>query len=196
MTTDRSTVTIHMVSSLDGYIVKRDGSVDWLETSDYYEAGVDHGDDEATLESIDCYVIGARTYEQTLEIGWPYGEKTTFVVTHQEFPNSRKNVCFRSGDLTRLINDELRPKYKSIWVCGGAKLVKDVLRLKLADELCKTIAPIIIGDGLPFFDQVGVENKLHLKDVKAYKSGFVELTYQVVTDELRSNNLNTGRENK
>lgn len=182
MTIEKSTVTIHMVSSLDGYIVKKDGSVGWLETSDHFENGQEHGNHEEFLNSIGCYVIGARTYEQTLKLGWPYGDKDTYVLTHQKLSSDRESVHFRSGDLSALVNDELKPKYGSIWVCGGAMLVKEMLRLGLADEICQSIAPVIIGDGIPFFDQVGVESKLHLKDVKAYKSGFVELSYELLKD--------------
>jgi dihydrofolate reductase len=179
MTTTDSKVTIHMVCSLDGYIVKKDGSVAWLETSDHYEAGVAGDDPEEFLETIDCYVIGSRTYEHALSLGWPYGDKPTFVLTHRDLSTDRANVQFLSGDLERLVNEELKPRYKSIWLCGGAAVVKDFLRRRLADEVCMTIAPIIIGDGVPFFDQVGVESPLHLKDVKAFKSGLVELWYEV-----------------
>ncbi len=171
-----------MVSSLDGYIVKKDGSVSWLQTSDTYEAGVEGEDPEEFLKTIDCYVIGSGTYEHALSLGWPYGDKPTIVLTHRDLTSDRSSVQFRSGDLERLVNEELKPKYKSIWVCGGAAVVKEFLRLGLVDEVCMTIAPIIIGDGVPFFDHVGVENPLHLKDVKAYKSGMVELWYEVRRD--------------
>ena len=182
MTTTDSKVTIHMVSSLDGYIVKKDGSVAWLETSDNYEAGVDGEDPEEFLKTIDCYVIGSRTYEHALTLGWPYGDKPTIVLTHRDLSADRASIQFRSGDLERLVNEELKPRYKSIWLCGGAAVVKEFLRLRLADEVCMTIAPIIIGDGVPFFDRVGIESPLHLKDVKAYRNGLVELWYEVLRD--------------
>jgi dihydrofolate reductase len=62
---------------------------------------------------------------------------------------------------------------------GGAMLAKDFIRLKLADEIRQIILPIILGDGLPFFDQIGQEQTLHLKDVTAYKNGMVELCYEI-----------------
>ncbi len=182
MTTTDSKVTIHMVASLDGYIVDKAGGVAWLETSDTYEAGVAREDPTELVETIGCWVIGSKTYEHTLTLGWPYGDKPTFVLTHRDLSSNRASVQFRSGDLERLVNEELKPLYKSIWVCGGAALVKEFLRLGLVDEVCMTIAPIIIGDGLPFFDRVGVERPLHLKDVEANKSGMVELWYEVLRD--------------
>mgnify|MGYP003676572942 CR=1 FL=1 len=179
VTTTNSKVTIHMVSSLDGYVVKKDGGVSWLETSDSYEAGVESEDPEEFLQSIDCWVIGSKTYEHALALGWPYGDKPTFVLTHRDLSSDRASVQFRSGDLERFVNEELRPNFPSAWLCGGPTLVKEFLRLDLVDEVCHTIAPILIGEGVPFFDQIGVERPLHLKDVKAYTSGIVELCYEV-----------------
>jgi dihydrofolate reductase len=73
------------------------------------------------------------------------------------------------------VNERLKPNYKNVWLVGGATLAKDFIRLNLADEIRQLIMPIILGDGTPFFDQIGQEQALHLKDVTAYKSGMVEL---------------------
>ena len=83
------------------------------------------------------------------------------------------------GDLGELVNERLRPRYESIWLVGGAALTRDFIRSKLADEIRLTIAPIILGGGTPFFDNIGREQELHLKDVTAYKNGFVELWYEL-----------------
>lgn len=71
--TETFTLTIHMVSSLDGMIAKKDNSVSWFDVSDYYEEGVTMEDPEAFLKTIDCYVMGARTYEHALELSKNYG---------------------------------------------------------------------------------------------------------------------------
>ncbi len=179
------TLTIHMVSSLDGIIAKPDNSVSWFETTDDYEQGTTLTNEEMTefLKSIDCYVMGARTYEHALELsksyGWAYGDVPTIVLTHRKLPVERPNVTFYSGDLNKLVNDQLKPNYKNVWVVGGAILAKDLLRLKLADEIRLSIIPIILGEGKLFFDQVGQELALHVKNVKAYKNGMVELHYAI-----------------
>ncbi|HTD39971.1 MAG TPA: dihydrofolate reductase family protein [Mucilaginibacter sp.] len=182
---DSFKVTIHMVSSLDGYIAKKDNSVSWFETSDYYEKGVAVTEQDAVefLKSIDCYIMGARTYEHALELsksyGWAYGDTPTIVLTHRNLPVERPNIEIYSGDLNKLVNERLKPNYKNVWVVGGVMLVKDFIRLSLADEIRQSILPIILGDGTLFFDQVGQEQALHLKDVKAYKNGMVELLYEI-----------------
>jgi len=183
MTTGTFKITIHMVSSLDGIIAKKDNSVSWFETTDYYEKGVIGQDAEEFLKTIDCYVMGARTYEHALELsrsyGWAYGDTPTIVVTHKNLPVERPNIEFYSGELDKLVNEQLKPNYKNVWLVGGAMLVKDFIRLKLADEIRLSVLPIILGDGTLFFDHIELEQTLHLKDVTAYKNGMVELCYEI-----------------
>lgn len=179
MTTDTSKVTIHMVSSLDGVIAKKDGSVSWLESSDNYEKGVIGENAEEFIKTIDCFVIGSRTYELALTLGWPYGDVPTIVLTHRDLPADRENIEFYSGDLNKLVNDRLKPNHKNIWLVGGVMLVKDFIRLKLADDIRLSIMPIILGDGTQFLDHIGQEQALHLKNVTAYKDGVVELWYEI-----------------
>lgn len=179
---DTFKVTIHMVSSLDGIIAKKDNSVSWFETADKYEKGVTEGNADQFMKTIDCFVMGSRTYEHALELsknfGWPYGDVPTIVVTHRKLPIDRKNLKTYAGNLNKLVNQLLKPNYKNVWLVGGAMLVKEFIRLKLADEIRLSVIPIILGDGTLLFDHIGQEQSLHLKDVIAYKSGMVELWYE------------------
>lgn len=185
MTTDIFKITVHMVSSLDGFIAKKDNSVSWFETTDYYEKGVEVTEQEIKefLKTIDCYVMGSHTYEHALELsksyGWAYGDVPVIVVTHRNLPVDRQNIEIYSGDLNKLVNEWLKPNYKNVWLAGGAALAKDFIRLKLADEIRLSVMPVILGDGTLFFDHIGQEQALHLKDVTAYKSGMVELCYEI-----------------
>jgi len=183
MTTATCKITIHMVSSVDGMIAKKDNSISWFETPDHYEKGITGENPEEFLKTIDCYVMGSRTYEHALELsrsyGWAYGDTPTIVVTHRKLPVERDNITFYSGDLNKLVNERLKPNYRNVWLAGGAILAKDFIRLKLADEIRLSVLPIILGDGIPFFNHIGEEQALHLKDVMAYKNGMVELCYEV-----------------
>ena len=183
MTTDSFKVTIHMVSSLDGIIAKKDNSVSWFETTDHYEKGVIAQNTDEFLKTISCYVMGARTYEHALELsksyGWVYGDIPTIVLTHRNLPVERENIEIYTGDLNKLVEEKLKPKYKNVWLVGGAILAKEFIRLKLADEIRLSILPIILGDGKLFLDQIGLENQMHLKEVTAYKNGMVELWYEI-----------------
>jgi len=172
-----------MVSSVDGMIAKKDNSISWFETPDHYEKGITGENPEEFLKTIDCYVMGSRTYEHALELsrsyGWAYGDTPTIVVTHRKLPVERDNITFYSGDLNKLVNERLKPNYRNVWLAGGAILAKDFFRLKLADEIRLSVLPIILGDGIPFFNHIGEEQALHLKNVMAYKNGMVELCYEV-----------------
>ena len=197
MANSGSLVTIHMVASLDGFIARKDGRVDWMETSDEFAGGATMEPEfvEAFLKTIDCYVMGSRTYETALRfeaqgLGWSYGGKPTFVLTSRELPRTRDTVEFYSGDLTQFVNERLRPKFRSIWFVGGGTVCGECLRLGLADEVCYSILPVVIGDGISFFEKLDRDVALHLAEVKAYKNGMVELRYRVQRGNPKSQNPN------
>ena len=142
MATAESRVTIHMAASLDGFIARKDGRVDWLETADEFAGGntLDPDFVEAFLKTIDCYVMGSRTYETALGfeakgLGWSYGDKPTFVLTRRELPRTRDTVEFYSGDLEQFVNGRLRPTFRTIWFVGGSSVSAECLRLGMADEV-------------------------------------------------------------
>jgi dihydrofolate reductase len=175
-----------MVASLDGFIARKDGSVDWLETSDTFEGGDTMTPEfvQEFLETIDCYVMGSRTYETALDFeakgfGWSYGDKPTFVLTNRELRKVRDTVEFYSGELPLLVHERLKPNFRSIWFVGGSEVSGECLRLGLADEVRYSIMPILIGDGLSFFDVLDKDVALHLAEVKGYTSGMVALRYEV-----------------
>ena len=185
-------VTLHVVSSLDGFIASKDNSVSWMEVDgSVYEAGVSISEEEAAtfVKAIDCYVLGSRTYEHALELGWPYGDTPTIVVTRREWPAARKSVEFYSGDLKTLVDVRLAPRFRNIWLVGGAMLCQRFLSLGLVDEIRLTIAPVLLGDGLRLFGGLLTEQRWDLKNVVPYKNGFVELSYAASTQRLSFNDL-------
>jgi dihydrofolate reductase len=181
-----SRVTIHMAASLDGFIARKDGSIDWLETSDRFDGGEVMAPESVAefLRTIDCYVMGSRTYETALDfeakgLGWSYGDKATFVLTRRKLPKTRSTVEFYSGDLQRLVEERLKPNFRRIWFVGGGAVSGECLRRGLADEVRYSILPILIGDGIAFFESLDRDVALHLLEVKAYQSGMVALRYEV-----------------
>jgi len=174
-----------MVSSLDGFIAKNDNTVSWLDTpGSVYEAGVSISQQDVAsfLKTIDCYVLGSHTYEHALDLGWPYGDTPVVVVTGRTWPaaSTRKSVEFYSGDLKTLVDVNLAPRYRNIWLAGGAMLCQRFLELGLVDEIRLTIAPVLLGEGLRLFGGSLTEQRWNLKNVVAYKNAFVELSYSAV----------------
>jgi dihydrofolate reductase len=184
-----------MAASLDGFIARKDGRVDWLETSDEFEGGetMDPAYVASFLETIDCYVMGSRTYETALRFeergfGWAYGDKPVFVLTTRDLAKTRDSVEFYAGDLAQFVTERLRHKFRSIWFVGGGVLCAECVRRGLADEVRYSILPILIGDGISFFEKLDRDVALHLTEVNAYKSGMVALRYEVrrVTEAPRA----------
>ena len=99
------------------------------------------------------------------------------MVTSRELPSAKKSVEFYSGDLKTLVDVKLAPRYRNIWLVGGAMLCQRFLELGLVDEIKLTIAPVLLGEGLRLFAGSLTEKRWNLKNVVAYKNGFVELSY-------------------
>ncbi len=184
--TGPSRVTIHMAASLDGYIARRDGSVDFLETTDVFEAGesMDPAYVAEVLGSIDCYVMGSHTYETALGfegkgLGWAYGDTPTFVLTSRQLPVTRSSIELCAGDLTELINTRLKPVFRNIWIVGGGAVSGACLNLGLADEVRVSLVPVLIGDGIAFCARLTRDIPLHLVESKAYTNGMVALRHEV-----------------
>ena len=182
--TGKAVVTIHMAASLDGFIARADGTVDWMETSDTFAGGETLTAEAAAafLETIDCYVMGSRTYETALTFeskgfGWAYGDTPVFVLTTRMLP-PRANVSFHSGNIVNFM-DDLRSRFQSIWIVGGGDVAGKCIRLNLADEIRYTILPVLIGDGIRFFDRIATDVLLHLVETKSYTNGTVALRYEI-----------------
>ena len=128
--------------------------------------------------------MGSRTYETALAfeakgLGWSYGDKPTVVLTRRTLPKTRNSVEFYSGDLGRLVGERLKPNFANIWFVGGGEVSAECLRLQLADEVRYSIMPILIGDGISFFQGLDKDVALHLLEATPYKSGMVALRYEV-----------------
>lgn len=179
-------VTIHMATSLDGYIAREDGRVDWLETQDEFSQGeaLDPEYVRTFLGGIDCYVMGSRTYLTALQfetsgLGWSYGDKPVFVLTSRELVRTKPTVEFHSGDLREFFEARLKPFFKNIWVVGGGKLAGACVQADIADEVRYSILPILIGRGIPFFEGLTKDIPLHLLEVKTYENGIVALHHEI-----------------
>jgi dihydrofolate reductase len=140
--------------------------------------------------------MGSRTYETALDfeskgLGWAYGDTPTFVLTSRELRKTRNTVQFHSGDLERLVDERLKPNFRGIWFVGGGEVSGDCLRRGLADEVRYSIMPILIGNGISFFDRLDKDVPLHLVEAKAYKSGMVALRYEVRKQAASDSSMNS-----
>lgn len=176
-------ITIHMVSSLDGFVADKQNQMSWFETESPYEKGAEMPEAEAFLKQIDAYIMGAKTYRlaQALSAayGWPYGDKPVYVLTHQSLEKVNEHIHFCSGNLHDFLNQHIHPNHQNVWVAGGPELCHAFLEQNLVNHLRISILPIMLGNGLPFFKTSHQITKWILKESIAYKNGMVELQYEL-----------------
>lgn len=137
-------IILQVALSLDGYIARKDGSVDFLEepNQEFQSTFLDF------LKRIDTIIMGRKTYEMMLKFGEiPFKDKTIFVLTNSKLPKLYNHVIFSHEDIKKLINTI----DGNIWLFGGADVIKQFLDKNLVDELQLFIVPKIIGEGIPLF---------------------------------------------
>lgn len=167
-----SPITLYAAVSLDGALADADGGVDWLEPFEGPEGGY-----EAFLESVDCLVMGSRTYEQVLSFGpWPYGDRPAYVLTSRDLPLATGDVHLVGS--AREAVDHIEGH---AWLVGGAAAAGAFLRAGLVDELRLTVVPVLLGDGVALFREAGGA-RLDLLGSRAAPDGSVELHYRVEGD--------------
>jgi dihydrofolate reductase len=168
-------VILYIATSLDGFIARKDGSVDWL--SQYENGPEDYGYKDF-YKKIGIVIMGNTTYEQVLSFGeFPYRGKDCFVFTRNKEKRKDENVTFVSNSARDFISQFNLRENKNIWLVGGASIIDEFLRSDLIDEFIITIIPVLLGDGIPLFKGRSNEKILKLIDEKTFDQGLVQLHY-------------------
>ncbi|GEM04228.1 dihydrofolate reductase [Halolactibacillus miurensis] len=169
-------VILFIASSLDGYIATEKESLDWLER---VEGEGDNGFSEF-YDTVDTVLMGKKTYDwvmrQDLE-AFPYKGNATYVFTRSMVEDT-DNVSFMNKDIESCVHQLKNKDGKNIWLVGGGDLVQSFLQAKLIDEIIVTVAPTLLGKGIPLFKKQDVSVDLELKGVRNFNK-FVELHYEV-----------------
>jgi dihydrofolate reductase len=161
--------------SLDGFIARRDGSIDWLSIVD--RAGEDYGY-RAFLDSIDTIIVGRKTYDTALNFAqWPYTGKRCVVLTHAA-PIPQHGEEFHSGPPEPLVERLVSESAGRVYVDGG-QVIRQFLAAGLITDMTISIVPIILGEGVRLFDGFGREVRLDLVDSRSFESGLVQVRYGV-----------------
>lgn len=170
-------VVLFIATSLDGYIATNEESLDWLFQ---VEGEGDNGYSEF-YETVDTILMGRRTFDWVMNQvngQFPYVGKESFVFSRSKLPVHDQHVKFVGDDVIPFINKLKAQQGKSIWLVGGGDLIHSFLKEKLVDELTITVAPVLLGAGIPLFKEFELEQKLELKGIKRFNQ-FVELHYIV-----------------
>ncbi len=181
--------SVYIATSVDGFIAREDGSIDWLESSGKQDAemgeNADMGFDDY-ISSVDCLIMGRNTMEIISSFHltpdqWPYRDTRIIALSNtvKEPPENLKDkVEMYTGDLRELIAKLEREGCKHAYIDGG-KTIQTFLNLKLINEMTITLIPILLGQGKPLFGQTTQDIKLEEADAITFPNDFVQVNYKV-----------------
>ena len=176
--------SVYIATSVDGFIAREDGSVDWL-TGGADAASGDYGY-QAFIDSIDALVMGRNTFDMVLSFGaWPYGDKAVIVLSSQQLEIPKEisgTVSVMSGTPAEVVQQLAERGYQHVYVDGG-QTIQGFLRAGLIQTLILTRVPILIGSGIPLFGALPEDIHLTHQETLHFENGFVQSTYQVINSK-------------
>jgi dihydrofolate reductase len=173
--TMRARCSIFIAASLDGFIARPDGRIDWLSIVE--RPGEDYGYAKF-FEAVDTIVVGRKTYDAALGFErWPYSGKRCVVMTRKK-PDARHGETFYDGNPVKLVDRLSSDGSKRIYVDGGS-VVQQFIAAGLVSDLTISLVPVLLGDGIPLFARIGRDVRLDLTASRSFDSGLVQLCYRV-----------------
>ncbi|MGL6226729.1 MAG: dihydrofolate reductase family protein [Thermoguttaceae bacterium] len=180
--------SMYVAISIDGFIAKKDGSIDWLNDSDTeenaqnQEAKSDCGYN-VFLDSVDVLVFGGKTYRQLLTFGdWPYPHKKCVIVSRKETQTNLPNVSFTNDSPEMIVQRLENEGFQHLWVMGGGEIHTMFLNANVIDEMRIFVIPKILGEGIPLFapplNNLYKEDRWELFNHQHWHSDIVELHYR------------------
>jgi len=174
-TVSRPKISVYIATSIDGYIARLDGSLDWLDRVGGFDE--DYGF-QKLLDSIDGVILGRNTYEIAAPVpNWPYKGKRIVVLSNSLKTVREEAELFR-GDLTQLASQLHSDGVKHVWVDGGVT-ISQFLDLQMVDSMTLSVIPVILGAGMPLFRAIGKELPCRLISSQGYPSGLVQSNYAI-----------------
>lgn len=172
---ERPKISVYIALSIDGYIARKDNSLDWLDRVGGFDE--DYGF-QKLLGSIDALIIGRKTYEIASTVPDPYPGKRVVVLSNS-LSSVKAGMEIYSGDLVELTKKLHREGIKHIWVDGGST-ISQFFSMQLIDEMTLSVIPIVLGSGIPLFHAIGREVPCRLISSQSYRSGLVQLHYEII----------------
>ena len=173
------TVSVFVGASVDGFIARSNGDLDWLPA----DGGEPHGYDEF-IAGIDAIVIGRKTFETILAFdSWPYSDEKRVVVLSSrplDLSAAKGAVEQMGGPPADIVSRLAASGSHNLYVDGGIT-VQRFLRAGLVQRLIVTRVPVLIGEGIPLFGSLPADVRLRHVATRAYPSGLVQSEYHVAT---------------
>jgi dihydrofolate reductase len=155
--------------SLDGYIARPNGAVDFLfMPKDYSMAPF--------FATIDTAVMGRKTLDAAGD-HFSGSSMATYVFSRSRPPGERGGITFIDQSPATLIRQLRKRPGKNIWLMGGGELARDFLKADLVDELYLGVVPVLLGEGIPLFPSGFPQRNFSLVENKTYSKGLITLKY-------------------
>jgi len=175
-------LSVFIATSLDGFIARYNGKLDWLEINSDKSKAEDLGYDNF-IGVIDCVVMGRNTFEKVASFDtWPYHNKRVIVLSRRwkQIPDQFMDIAeLYSGKPEQLTVELQNQGVRKVYVDGGIT-IQSFLQKDLLTEITITTVPIILGKGLPLFGLTYGDLRLELLESKSFKSGFVQSRYRFI----------------
>ncbi len=175
--------SVYIATSLDGFIARADGSLDWLPGADG-NGGAGDGEDygyTAFMETVDAIVMGRHTYEQVLTFGdWPYQVPVVVLGSRRvDIPAGLSDrVAWMSGSPSEIVETLAQRGTGHLYIDGGATIQR-FMRAGLIQRLIITRVPVLLGSGIPLFGPLETDIQLRHIETRHYATGFVQSEYEV-----------------
>ena len=168
-------LTLYIAASIDNYIARPDGDVEWLNAPELRLPGEDYGYADF-YQTIDTTLMGHRTYQAILgfDVPFPYGGKTNFVFTRSETLPENSDVTFISGDVAAFVGSLKMKPGGDIWLIGGGQINTLLLEHGLIDRIILTLIPVMLGEGIPLFHGKPAETRFNPVSGRVYDNGVVQ----------------------
>jgi dihydrofolate reductase len=172
---------VFIAASLDGFIARPDGGIDWL--NPYAATGEDHGY-HTFMKAMDGIVMGRGTFETALSFGgWPYEKPVTVMsttLTEKDLrPDLAAKVQIETASPEAVMAKLAAHGMRRVYVDGG-KLIQSFLRTGLIAELVVTHVPILLGQGVPLFGALAHDVALRHLGTASFPSGLVQSKYEII----------------
>jgi dihydrofolate reductase len=166
-------IRIYIAQSLDGYIARPDGAIDWLRPFD----DVDYGYN-TFIREVGTVVMGRASYEMARSFGdWPYQTMRGLVITSRALDDAPPTVARVGGDIERLVTALRAAGGKDVWIMGGAQTINAFLAAGAVDRIDLFTIPVLLGGGIRLFADNRPESALKLVGVQAYDKGLARQSY-------------------
>jgi dihydrofolate reductase len=166
--------------SVDGYIARPDGAVDFLfMPKDYSMAPF--------FATVDTAIMGRKTFDAALKMGGSFGGSSmaTYVFSHSKPPGERDGLTFVNESPATFVSKLRNRPGKDIWLMGGGELAREFLKADLVDELYIGMVPVLLGEGIPLFPSGFPQREFSLIENRTFSKGMIALKYKRIRPKTK-----------